>query len=200
MDKFIEFLREGLANLVNESLASSVPLISGLQGDAGFTADIIIEMVATFVIQLLIFVVLFLIVRFKFWNLVTGFVEQREKQVKETLNERDKALEETETAKAEAAEVTTNSKKQAAEIIEQARAITTREVATIKKEAFDEIEQEKIRAQEQLAREREMMEKEIKEEIIDVAFEMSKAIVEREIDRAKNQDIVDEALGKLEKR
>ena len=75
---------------------------------------------------------------------------------------------------------------------------TNKEIASIKKEAFDEIEQEKIRTKEQLNHEREKLQNQIKEEIIDVAFEMSKAIVEREIDREKHQDIIDEALGKFE--
>ena len=41
------------------------------------------------------------------------------------------------------------------------------------------------------------MEKQIKDEIVDVALEISKNIVGREIDQSKNQDIIDEALNKL---
>ena len=55
MAEFIEFLREGLSNVVNTSLTNSIPL---LNSDVN-TNEIIIEIVATFVIQLLIFVLLF---------------------------------------------------------------------------------------------------------------------------------------------
>lgn len=194
MEEFVEFLRNGLASVVSESLNGSVPLLNAELN----TTQIIIEMVATFAIQLLIFVLLFLIIRFKFWNLVTNFIESREKVVKESLESREKALEEEKKAIENASLVVENSKKQANEIIEQARIITTKEVAEIKKEAFDEIEKEKIHAKEQLEHERQKMQNEIKNEIIDVAFEMSKAIVEREIDRSSNQDIIDKTLDQLE--
>ena len=194
MEEFVEFLRNGLASVVSESLNGSVPLLNAELN----TTQIIIEMVATFAIQLLIFVLLFLIIRFKFWNLVTNFIESREKVVKESLESREKALEEEKKAIENASLVVENSKKQANEIIEQARMITTKEVAEIKKDAFDEIEKEKIHAKEQLEHERQKMQNETKNEIIDVAFEMSKAIVEREIDRSSNQDIIDKTLDQLE--
>ena len=63
---------------------------------------------------------------------------------------------------------------------------------------FFGLEKEKIHAKEQLEHERQKMQNEIKNEIIDVAFEMSKAIVEREIDRSSNQDIIDKTLDQLE--
>ena len=117
MEEFVEFLRNGLASVVSESLNGSVPLLNAELN----TTQIIIEMVATFAIQLLIFVLLFLIIRFKFWNLVTNFIESREKVVKESLESREKALEEEKKAIENASLVVENSKKQANEIIDKKR-------------------------------------------------------------------------------
>ena len=59
MDKLVEFLKEGLSSVVNNALNSSLPLLNEVLS----SKQRIIEIVATFVIQLLIFLVLFLIVR-----------------------------------------------------------------------------------------------------------------------------------------
>ena len=50
------------------------------------------NMVKTFILQLLATLVLFLAVRFKFWNIITNIIEGRQKEVEETLKERDEAL------------------------------------------------------------------------------------------------------------
>lgn len=193
MEEFIEFLKEGLSELVTNGLNASLPLLN----ESASTTSIIIEIVATFVIQLLIFLVLFLVVRFKFWNLVTNFIESRQKQVDDAIAKKDDAEAKLEALEIEASTVIDNSKKRANEIIEDARKVTLTEVASIKQEAFEEIEQEKNKAKEQLAHERAKMEEQIKEEIVDVALEISKNIVGREIDQNKNQDIIDDALSKL---
>ena len=54
MDKLVEFLKEGLSSVVNNALNSSLPLLNEVLS----SKQRIIEIVATFVIQLLIFLVL----------------------------------------------------------------------------------------------------------------------------------------------
>lgn len=196
MDKFIEFVKESLGDIINGALNNGIPLLN----DAVPTNGRIQEIIATFVIQFLIFIILFLVVRFKFWNIVTNFIESRGKVVDEVLAKKDDAIKTLNEASEQAENLKAESKKEALAIVEQARKISKNEADEIKKTALEEIENEKVRAKEQLEHERDMMEKEIKDKIIEVAYEMSKTIVGREIDQTKNQDVVDEMLGKLEER
>lgn len=196
MEEFIEFVKVSLSDIINGALNNGIPLLN----DAVPTEGRIQEIVATFVIQFLIFIILFLVVRFKFWNIVTNFIETRGKAVDEELSKKDDAIKTLAEATEQAENLKAESKKEALTIVEQARKISKNEADAIKQQALEEIENEKTRAKEQLEHERDMMEKEIKDQIIEVAYEMSKTIVGREIDQAKNQDVVDEMLGKLEER
>ena len=196
MEEFIEFVKVSLSDIINGALNNGIPLLN----DAVSTEGRIQEIVATFVIQFLIFIILFLVVRFKFWNIVTNFIETRGKAVDEELSKKDDAIKTLAEATEQAENLKAESKKEALTIVEQARKISKNEADAIKQQALEEIENEKTRAKEQLEHERDMMEKEIKDQIIEVAYEMSKTIVGREIDQAKNQDVVDEMLGKLEER
>ena len=196
MEEFIEFVKVSLSDIINGALNNGIPLLN----DAVSTEGRIQEIVATFVIQFLIFIILFLVVRFKFWNIVTNYIETRGKAVDEELSKKDDAIKTLAEATEQAENLKAESKKEALTIVEQARKISKNEADAIKQQALEEIENEKTRAKEQLEHERDMMEKEIKDQIIEVAYEMSKTIVGREIDQAKNQDVVDEMLGKLEER
>lgn len=196
MGEFIEFVKEHLGVIISNALNNGIPLLN----ESVSTTGRIQEIIATFVIQFIIFILLFLVVRFKFWNIVTNFIESRGKAVDEVLNKKDDAIKTLEEASKNAEEIKLESKKEALEIVEQARKNSKIEAEEIKAEALKEIENEKVRAKEQLEHERDMMEKEIKDQIIEVAYEMSKTIVEREIDQTKHQDVVDEMLGKLEEK
>ena len=46
------------------------------------------NMVKTFILQLLASLVLFLLIRFKFWNIITNVIEGRKKEVEESLKEK----------------------------------------------------------------------------------------------------------------
>lgn len=156
------------------------------------------NMVKTFILQLLATLVLFLAVRFKFWNIITNIIEGRQKQVEETLKERDEALLVRDAALKEAEELKTETKKNAAIIMEEARKNSMIEAENIIKDAHEKIEIDQENARRQIEKERNDMHEEIKNEIVDVAFQMAEKMVEHEIDKGEHKKIIDDTLSALD--
>ncbi len=156
------------------------------------------NMLKTFILQLIATLILFLVIRFKFWNIVTDMIEGRRKIVEESLKEKDEALAIRDAALQEAEILKKDSKKNADLIIEEAKKNSHIEAYNIIKEAQDQIAIDKEKAKIQIERERADMREDIKNEIIDVAFEMAEKMVEHEIDKEKHAKIVDETLSTLD--
>ena len=156
------------------------------------------NMVKTFILQLLATLVLFLVIRFKFWNIITDIIEGREKQVEETLKERDEAIIIRNEALKEAENLKTETKKNAALIMEEARKNSSIEAENIIKEAHQQIEIDRENARRQIEKERSDMHEDIKNEIVDVAFQMAEKMVEHEIDKDEHKKIIDSTLSVLD--
>ena len=153
----------------------------------------------TFILQLLATLVLFLVIRFKFWNVITAMIEKRETKIADSLKEKDEALKELEIAKKEAEAVKLESKKTANLIIEDAKKVSQIEADEILNEAKYQIQKEKESALDLIDKERKSMQENIKNEIVDIAFLMAEKIVDHEIDKKANQELINQTLSKLEK-
>lgn len=103
-------MSEEIENLLNQA-------IEFLNKDLE-TSQALSNMLVTFILQLLATLVLFLVIRFKFWNVITAMIEKRETKIADSLKEKDEALKELEIAKKEAEAVKLESKKTANLIIE----------------------------------------------------------------------------------
>ena len=82
-----------LAEKIEDVLYSAIPFLDESNPDK------VIDMAITFGLQLLATLVLFLIIRFKFWNVITGMMEKRKASVEEAISAKDEALIELENAK-----------------------------------------------------------------------------------------------------
>ena len=75
-----------LAEKIEDVLYSAIPFLDESNPDK------VIDMAITFGLQLLATLVLFLIIRFKFWNVITGMMEKRKASVEEAISAKDEAL------------------------------------------------------------------------------------------------------------
>lgn len=163
------------------------------------SSEALSNMVITFILQLLATLVIFLVVRFKFWNVVTGMIEGRKAKIEESLKQRDDALKELEEAKQEAQEVKTESKKTAAKIIEEAKKTSYIEAEEIINNANQEALQVKNTAHQQIEKERKEMQEGIKNEIVEVAYLVAEKIVEHEVDKKSNEELVEKTISSIKK-
>lgn len=172
-----------VAAAVSESLG---PLGNGFIFTTANIMEIVIQLVAT--------IILFLVVRFFFWKPITKILESRKDIIDKSLAE---ASESRENAKAIELELQTEldkSKQQIKALLSKAEKDANVRREQIITEAKDEAKRRLDNLETELNLEKSKMEKQIRQEIVDIAFDAAKKIVGREIDQKKYLDVVDDIL------
>ena len=185
MDSAIEYIeaaiKEGLGPiaLVSDPEALLVALPSTL-------VDLIVQLCAT--------IILFLAVRFLFWGPITKIIETRREAI-------DKELALAEEAKANAVEIEAELRKELdeaktkiKEMLDQAEKEANLKREEIVNSAKEEAKRRMDNLELELEQEKKNMEKDIKKEIVDIAFKAAEKIVAREIDQNKYLDVVNDIL------
>jgi len=147
-----------------------------------------------FGIQICATVILFGVVAIFFWKPITKILEERRNQI-------DKDLKDAETAKANAIEIEANLQKELADAKAKIKEMidTAEKEANIRKESIISAAKEEAKrrlenVEVELEEEKKSMEKEIRKEIVDIAFQAAEKIVQKEINQDKYLDIVDDIL------
>ena len=149
---------------------------------------------ATFIIQICATLFLFLIVRFKCWNIVTNFLENRNKSVQASLDKKLEAEAEIEKLLKESSNILTDAKREANEVLIDARSLANKEKEKIVTDAKLEANRILENANQQIEQNRKDLEEDIKNEIVEVAYLLSEKITKSHIDRTKDQELVNEFL------
>jgi F-type H+-transporting ATPase subunit b len=158
----------------------------------------IVDMGVGFILQLIATLILFLVVRYKFWNKITDTLTKRKKMIESSLNDADAATKLAEEKRIEAQGVKQVARKEANEIIEEAKRQAEAEALVIKKKNEEQIASSKRQAQEEIAKERQEMENQVKDEIVDVAYAMAEKMVGHEINPENQEQIVSDTMKELQ--
>ncbi len=158
------------------------------------TFDQILTFAIDFGIQIVATVILFLAIRFLFWKPITKILESRKEQI-------DKDLADAEQAKANALEIEASLNKELADAKAKVKEMldNAEKEANIKRETIINSAKEEARRrldnlEVELVEEKRSMEKQIKQEIVDIAFQAAEKIVSKEIDHDKYLDVVDDII------
>ena len=150
-----------------------------------------------FIINFSATIILFLIVRFFFWNKVTNFLDKKREKIKEEYRDASSIKEEALEIKKEAETTLIDSKREANDIIVSARdeAIAQREaiIAEAKAEAKEIILESRAQAEKQ----KEAILADAKDEIVHLASQMASKMIDENIDESK---YTNEALDKIGKK
>ena len=178
---------------IQEAIQEGLGPIS-LLSDTEKLKDNALNFAIDFGIQICATVLLFIIVRFFFWKPITKILEERRNQI-------DKDLKDAEEAKANAIEIESNLQREMSEAKAKIKLMldNAEKEANIKKEtiinaAKDEAKRRLENVELELIEEKKSMEKEIRQEIVDIAFQAAERIVQKEINQDKYLDIVDDIL------
>lgn len=179
----IEEALELISSTVKEALG---PIANNFNITLADLTDIGIQLAAT--------IILFVVVRFFFWKPVTDILETRRQVI-------DKELEAAQTAKANAVEIEAQMKHELEEAKSKIKDMldTAEREANIKRDtiingAKEDAKNRLERLQIELEQEKKSMEKQIRQEIVDIAFAAAEKIVSKEISHDKYLDIVDDIL------
>lgn len=148
----------------------------------------------TFITQICATIVLFLFVRFFFWDKVTAIIEKRKASVQETIDKRDSAEAEYEQIKANTTNVVVDAKKEVDSYVQDAKAKSEAQADAIVLKAKEDAAKIISDAKKEAIQEKANMQEEIKNEIIDVAYELAKKITSENIDKEKDQELVNKFI------
>lgn len=146
--------------------------------------------VTSIIIQLVATLLLFLAVRFLFWNKITAVIEEKENREKKAFEALDNALKETEELKKQIEVDAQNAKQEGYNIIERAKQKGYLEAEEIVKKAQIDANMKLEEAKEQIEKEVALANENIKKEIIEVAYLLAEKIVNQEIDEAKHEELI----------
>ena len=185
------FLAVDLAGTVKSAIENGVILIENGEVNVDKLPIALITLIA----QLVATTVLFLIVRFKFWNVVTSFVEARKNAVQTELDKAENAKLEVEQATIESKELVQNARVTANNIIQQAKTLSEKEAEKLLNDAHEQIASDKAKALREIDQKEIELRRNIQQEIVDVAYLLADKMVNKQMDEKQNQLIVDEFLN-----
>lgn len=173
---------EKIAEAVNSCLGP----LANLKITGGDVRDLLIQLCAT--------ILLFVVIRIFLWKPITNILEKRREAMDEAL---EKAQESRDNAKALEDELATklaDAKEEIRILLNQAEKDGNLRRDQIINEAKEEAKRRLENLELELEQEKDSMQKEIRQEIIDIAFAAAEKIVAREIDQDKYMDVVEEIL------
>ena len=142
-------------------------------------------------------VILFIIVRALVYKPVKRYMKTRSDAIQAQTDEAAKRLMEAEALVEERDTKLAMAEKEATEIKNGIIAAADRQAEEIRQEALAEANKIKLQASKEAQRESEYLLQEMKEKIADMAVEIAQQVLEREVKKSDNQDIIDSFFDKV---
>jgi len=172
-------------------------LIKSFINDSMFTNDAFGVNFTEMAIQIVSTLLLFLVVRFFFWNHVTAYLEGRKAAMAKEYEDAKEANVQVQEIKLASETELNQIRLSAKDVIEDAKARGEKErteiVVKAKKEANVVLEN----ARKEIDSEIEKARSELNDEIVSVAVLMAEKVIKREIDEKKHQDLVQEVTKEV---
>ena len=149
------------------------------------------------VVSLLNLVILFLIIKKFLYQPVKNVLKSRQEKIDEKNSQAEAYLSEAEETKAQLEARLNDAENQADEILNEATVNATRRKEKILAEARDEADAIIRQAKTNAELEMKKAESDIKTQIVDVSFELSKKIIEREINKEDHHKLIDSFIEQI---
>lgn len=149
------------------------------------------------VVSLLNLVILFLIIKKFLYQPVKNVLKSRQEKIDEKNSQAEAYLSEAEETKAQLEAKLNDAENQADEILNEATVNATRRKEKILAEARDEADTIIRQAKTNAELEMKKAESDIKTQIVDVSFELSKKIIEREINKEDHHKLIDSFIEQI---
>lgn len=173
-----------LGDVIKAFVDESLGFINNLFGGNG---DFALQQVG---IQIVSTVLLFLVVRFFFWNKVTDYLEARKEAMKQEYDEATKANQEAALYREEATKELNEIRVGAKDIYEEAKGRGEDERKRILEKAKYDADKLVENAHKEIDSQIEKARKDLNDEIVSVATLMAEKIIQKEIDEAKHKDLI----------
>ncbi len=131
------------------------------------------------------------------WPPLMAAIEKRQKEIADGLSSADRAKKDLDLAQNKAMEQIKEAKQQAAEIIEQANKRRAQIIDEANQDAMGERENILTQARAEIEAERNRAKEELRKHVALLAVAGAEKILERQIDKAANSDLVDKLIAEL---
>ena len=131
------------------------------------------------------------------WPPMMAAIEKRQKEIADGLSSADRAKKDLDLAQNKAMEQIKEAKQQAAEIIEQANKRRAQIIDEANQDAMGERENILTQARAEIEAERNRAKEELRKHVALLAVAGAEKILERQIDKAANSDLVDKLVAEL---
>lgn len=150
-----------------------------------------------FLAQFIAFIILVLVGWKVLYKPVHEFIEKRKEYIKNNLEEAASKNEEASKYLEESKASIAKANKEAIGIIQEAKVESEKQRQVALEEQALELASKRAKAQEDIEHEHEKMLKELHDEVVDLAFEATKSILDREVDKEDNKKLVDSFVDEL---
>jgi len=152
------------------------------------------EWIRDFLIQFIAFIILIVIIRFFLWKPLTAYLAKKAEATDQTLIEAKQIKEKNEELNKELQEKFDNAQNEIKEMLAKASLEGQRKREEIINDAKEEARRRIELAEEQIALEIKRQKEDIKQEIVDIAFLAAAKIAEKEVDKKKYLQLVENII------
>ncbi|MGL4740509.1 MAG: F0F1 ATP synthase subunit B [Sarcina sp.] len=151
----------------------------------------------TVVAAIINLLILVFILRYLFWDRIKGAIKERQNAINEKLDSADKIREEANKLRAKNEAVLKAAQEEGQRIIEERKAAAQALYEKIVKDAEKEADDLKLKANEQIAFDVANAQLTLKEQVIDLAVELSKKAIEDSMNETEHRAVIDKYIEKV---
>ena len=188
------FLIGDIAEALDKIRTTIQETLGPLYQTSNLTVDRMTQYGIDFGIQIGATIILFIVVAIFFWKPITKILEQRREVIDKELTDAQKAKDNAIEIEAELNKQLQEAKEKVKEMLDRAERDASIKRDEIINQARDEARRRMDNLKVELEQERSSMEKEIRQEIVEIAFAAAEKIVSKEINQDKYLNVVDEIL------
>ena len=188
------FLIGNIAEALEKIRATIQETLGPLFDTTNLSVDRLTQYGIDFGIQIGATILLFIIVAIFFWKPITKILEKRREVIDKELTDAEQAKQNAIEIEAELNKQLSAAKEQVKEMLDRAEKEANIRRDEIINQAREDARRRMENLQIELEQERNSMEKEIRQEIVSVAFAAAEKIVSKEINQDKYMDVVDQIL------
>lgn len=188
------FLIGDIAEALDKIRTTIQETLGPLYQTSNLTVDRMTQYGIDFGIQIGATIILFIVVAIFFWKPITKILEQRREVIDKELTDAQKAKDNAIEIEAELNKQLKEAKEKVKEMLDKAEKDANLKRDEIINQAREEAKRRMDNLKVELEQERSSMEKEIRQEIVEIAFAAAEKIVSKEINQDKYLTVVDEIL------
>ena len=152
---------------------------------------------STLIATIINFIILFAVLKYFFFEKVQAIIEERENLINEKLDYADEEADKARMMAIENERMLKNAREEGKLITERHKQKAEKVYEEIVNEANQEAKIIIERAKVEINREKEKVEDNLKREAIELAIELSKKVIEKNIDEEKNRELIGEFITKV---